>query len=85
MRQVPTERAEKFRDANNLDMFFETSAKTGFNAKNVLIEAAKILYTDYLKFKESERGDSKEKNEDTTKQRRETFDTEKRNTKKEML
>lgn len=82
MRQVPTERAEKFKDANNLDMFFETSAKTGFNAKNVLIEAAKILYTDYLKFKESARGDNKDKKEDTTKLRRETFDTEKKETPK---
>ena len=28
----------------------ETSAKTGYNARNVLIEAAKLLYRDYLKF-----------------------------------
>ena len=28
----------------------ETSAKTGYNARNVLIEAAKLLYQDYLKF-----------------------------------
>ena len=28
--------AEQFKKDNNLDMFMETSAKTGFNAKNVL-------------------------------------------------
>ncbi len=27
--------ADQFRNDNNLDMFMETSAKTGFNAKNV--------------------------------------------------
>ena len=31
----------------------ETSAKTGQNARNVLVEAAKILYNDYLKFDEN--------------------------------
>jgi hypothetical protein len=30
----------------------ETSAKTGFNAKNVFVEAAKTLYKDYLKYKD---------------------------------
>ena len=34
-------------------MFMETSAKTGYNARNVLIEAAKILYADYLKYVEA--------------------------------
>ena len=28
----------------------ETSAKTGFNAQEMFIEAAKVLYTDYLKY-----------------------------------
>ncbi len=31
----------------------ETSAKTGYNARNVLIEAAKLLYSDYLKYIEA--------------------------------
>lgn len=30
--------------------FMETSAKTGFNAQEMFIEAAKVLYTDYLKY-----------------------------------
>ena len=39
-------------DDYNLDYFLETSAKTGFNAKNVFVEAAKTLYRDYLKYKD---------------------------------
>ena len=75
-RQVRTERAEQFKDANKLDMFFETSAKTGFNAKNVLIEAAKILYTDYLKYRESSKSNDLNKDDDNkTTLRREKFDT----------
>ena len=29
----------------------ETSAKTGFNAQNLFIEASKILYNEYNKYK----------------------------------
>ena len=31
----------------------EASAKSGHNARNVLVEAAKILYKDYIKFDEN--------------------------------
>ena len=31
----------------------ETSNKTGYNARNVLIEAVKMLYADYLKYIEA--------------------------------
>ena len=31
-------------------MFFETSAKNGFNVKNVFIDAAKILYLEYMEY-----------------------------------
>ena len=34
---------------NNLDLFMEASAKTGYNALNILVEAAKIFYKDYKK------------------------------------
>jgi GTPase SAR1 family protein len=51
-RKVNKEVAEQYKDDNNLDLFIETSAKNGYNAKNVFIEAAKILYKDYLKYKD---------------------------------
>ena len=51
-RVVSKEEGETFKTEKKLDKFIETSAKTGQNAKNVMLEAAKILYKDYLKAKE---------------------------------
>jgi hypothetical protein len=51
-RTVGKDDAAKFKEDFKLDLFMETSAKTGFNAKNVFIEAAKTLYRDYLKYKD---------------------------------
>jgi hypothetical protein len=44
--------ANQYKEELKLDGFMEASAKTGFNAKNVFIEAAKTLYKDYLKYKD---------------------------------
>ena len=51
-----------------MDKFIETSAKTGENARNVLLEAAKLLYKGYLKaknnlgdMKDNQKGDRLEK------------------------
>ena len=52
-RKVTKEEGLKYKEEQHLDLFMETSAKTGLNARNVLVEAAKILYKDYLKFNES--------------------------------
>ncbi len=52
-RKVTKEEGEKYKLDYNLDLFMETSAKTGQNARNVLIEAAKILYNAYLKLAEN--------------------------------
>ena len=43
----------------------ETSAKTGYNARNVLIEAAKMLYADYLKYVEANPQDPKKPGQKT--------------------
>lgn len=51
-RQVSTVDAEEYTKEHKIDKFLETSAKTGFNTKNVLIEAAKILYLDYLNYQQ---------------------------------
>ena len=59
-RQVSKEEGMKFKNDQGLDLFLETSAKTGYNARNVLIEAAKLLYSDYLKNEEANpKGDNK--------------------------
>ena len=60
-RKVSTEEGEKYKQEQNLDLFMETSAKTGHNARNVLVEAAKILYKDYLKFDENNNQDGQNK------------------------
>jgi small GTP-binding protein len=52
-RVISKEEGENFREQKKLDRFMETSAKTGDNARNVMLEAAKILYKDYLKAKQN--------------------------------
>ena len=61
-RTVTTEEGETFKTQKKLDKFIETSAKTGKNARNVMVEAAKILYKDYLKAKEEMNDESGEDN-----------------------
>ena len=57
-RKIPKEEGEKYKEDQHLDLFMETSAKTGHNARNVLVEAAKILYKDYLKFDENSKNEN---------------------------
>ena len=49
------ETAENFKEEYELDLFMETSAKTGVNAQEIFIEAAKLLYADFNKYKEEKK------------------------------
>ena len=66
-RKVSYEEGEKLKNKHNIDYFIETSAKTGNNAKNVLIEAAKILYKEYILIKSKDNKNIKEEEENESK------------------
>ena len=51
-RKVNKSDGEKFKTENGLEMFIESSAKTGYNTKEIFIEATKLLYSQYLGYKE---------------------------------
>ena len=51
-REVPKEKGEEFCKSHGINFFLETSARTGFNAQNVFLEASKLLYEQHLKFKD---------------------------------
>ena len=65
-RLVTREQAEQFKNDFELDLFMETSAKNGFNAENLFIEAGKILYNEYVKYKKTPKvvGDYLKKKQD---------------------
>ena len=48
-RKVTKETAQEYCDNNQIKVFMETSAKTGDNAQNIFIEAAKMLYEQHMK------------------------------------
>ena len=50
-RVIMKETAENFKKEYDLDLFMETSAKTGMNAQELFIEAAKLLCKDYNTYK----------------------------------
>ena len=52
-RKVKEEDARIFMEENGIHFFSETSAKSGINAKEVFVEAAKLLYSEHLKYKEN--------------------------------
>ena len=49
-RKVQTQEGEKYAEQYKICKFFETSAKKGIKTKNLFIEAAKLLYDDYILF-----------------------------------
>ena len=49
-REVSYEEAEKYAEDLEFSKFYETSAKEGKNTQEVFLEAANILYSDYLEY-----------------------------------
>ena len=49
-REISKENVEDFIKRNDIALFLETSAKTGLNAQNIFIEAAKLLYEQHLNY-----------------------------------
>ena len=50
-REISKEEAEKIKQEYDFDLFMEASAKSGFNTKEIFIEAAKLLYKEYVTLK----------------------------------
>ena len=50
-RKVKKEEGENLKKINKFDLFMETSAKTGFNTKELFIEIGKMLYDNYKNYK----------------------------------
>ena len=50
-RQITKDMAKEFCENNKIKLYLETSAKTGFNAQNIFIEASKLLYEQQLRNK----------------------------------
>ena len=57
-RKVSKELGQDFSENNKFQLFMETSAKTGFNAQNLFIEASKLLYEQQNKNKDKYTADS---------------------------
>jgi len=53
-RVIKKEDGEKFAQDNKMNLFLEASAKSGINAQNIFIQAAKVLYENHLKYKGEE-------------------------------
>jgi small GTP-binding protein len=48
-REVPTEKAKQFQEDNDIILFLESSAKTGYNVQKIFAEAANIILEEHLK------------------------------------
>ena len=72
-RVISKQQAEEYKEEYDLNYFKETSAKTGMNAQEIFIEAARVLYKDYDLY----RKEKKDKTEQTTKLTNKKFENKK--------
>ncbi len=63
------EEGEQFQIDNNIDDFFETSARDGYNTSEAFAHCAKFLYREYLAYKELYGESSKYESEKSVKTR----------------
>ena len=67
-RLVNTEQGKQLQKDFDLDLFMETSAKSGMNTEELFIAAAKLLYNDYSKYKKkSKKGEKLKKTQENEK------------------
>jgi hypothetical protein len=50
---VTTEKANRYKEENNINLFKETSAVNGDSCKDIFVEAARMLYDDYVLYNNS--------------------------------
>jgi len=51
-RVVDIEKVNKIMDEFDIDLYIETSARTGYNVEKLFVEASKILFKEYLFLKD---------------------------------
>ena len=51
-RVVDIEKVNKIMDECDIDLYIETSARTGYNVEKLFVEASKILFKEYLLIKD---------------------------------
>jgi small GTP-binding protein len=81
-RDVTKEEALEFKEKNNLDLIFESSAKHGDNSKDIFFETAKLLYKNYNLI---ERNNSIRSKKSVKKEREPSFSLKKNSIKKKSL
>jgi GTPase SAR1 family protein len=77
-RVITTEKAKEFVNNYELDYFQESSAKTGMNVEAIFIQAAKVLYKDYLEYHDDNKKKKKKNDKKTLLTNNETDDEKKK-------
>jgi GTPase SAR1 family protein len=71
-RQVSKDTAMRYKDDFEFDLFLETSAKTGYNTQELFVEAAKLLYKEYIVLNKTPKNNQKLKlNQEVVDQKKE--------------